>query len=322
MSPTPDQQLMALASRQYGVVTTTDALARGFSQTDLSSRIRSGRYRSLWRGVMWVRPDGPSVPWLTRVYGALQLYGPRAIAGLGTAADLRSIAGHDTGQREVQVIVPRDLKRRRVKGIVLHRWDVPQSSITLVDRIPCTDAVRTLADLVPRLPRNQAVATLDSALNQRLVSPADLITAQQLAAGRPGAGTCGGWWSLVDGRAATPLETWARLDCTDAGLAPDELQWPVHDDAGHLLGYGDMAWLGRQRPLVGEADGSDPHSTPDAVFRDRYRANAFVSAGVDTVRMTWADVRRPGRCAAIVRAALTTEPDDLRRRSWTVVTHR
>ncbi len=57
-----------------------------------------------------------------------------------------------------------------------------------------------------------------------------------------------------------------------------------------------------------------PHSTPEALFRDRYRANAFTAAGVDTIRLTWRDVRRPGRCAAMVRAALATEEDDLRRR--------
>ena len=101
----------------------------------------------------------------------------------------------------------------------------------------------------------------------------------------------------------------------DAGLSPDELQWPVLTAAGEVIGYGDLAWLGRRRPLVAEADGDGPHSTPEALFRDRYRANAFTAAGVDTIRLTWRDVRRPGRCAAMVRAALATEADDLDRRT-------
>lgn len=255
MSPTPDQRLLALATCQHGVVTTAQAVRLGLSQNQLSARVRSGQYRSLWRGVMWVRPDGPDVPWLTRVHGALLLCGPHAAAALGTAADLQRIAGHDTGWSEVQVLLPRLAKRRSPPGIALHFWDVPPDSTLVVDRIRCSNAVRTIADLVPRLARNQAVACLDSALNRRLISASDLVSAQQIARGRPGAARASLWWTLPDARADSPLETWARLDCMDAGLSPDELQWPVLTAAGEVIGYGDLAWLGRRRPLVAEADG-------------------------------------------------------------------
>jgi len=187
MSPTPDQRLLALATRQHWVVTTAQAMQLGVSQNQLSARIRTGQYRSLWRGVMWVRPDGPDVPWLTRVHGAVLLCGPQASAGLGTAADLQRIAGHDTGGSEVQVLLPRLAKRRSPPGIALHFWDVPSDSTQVVDRIRCTNAVRTLADLVPRLTRNQAVASMDSALNIKVISASDLMSAQQIARGRPGA---------------------------------------------------------------------------------------------------------------------------------------
>ena len=57
-------------------------------------------------------------------------------------------------------------------------------------------------------------------------------------------------------------------------------------------GRADMAWKKRRRPLVGEADGAGPHSLPDALFKDRRRANNFVGAGVDIVRFTWRDARQ------------------------------
>lgn len=314
MSPSPDQRVAALASRQHGVVTTAQALSQGLTRNQLTGRLRAGRYRGLWRGVVWVWPNGDQPSWITLVQAALLLHGDRAVAALGTAADLQGIAGHDTGVRDVHLVVPRGVVRQQRRGIILHFWDVPPATITRISGIRCTNPQRTLADLVPRLQRNPAVSVLDSALHQGLLSPTDVAAAQQLAAWRPGAKASAGWWSLADSRSASPLETWARLDCSDARMAPDELQWPVRNEAGELLGIGDMAWLGRHRPLVAEADGADPHSQPAALFRDRWRANNFVSAGVDVVRLTWTDARQPGRCATIVRQALATEPDDLGRR--------
>lgn len=313
--PSPDQRLAALASVQHGVVTTAQALAFGLTQNQLSARIRTGRYRTVWRGVIWVRPDADEPPWLTRVHGALLLQGPDAVAAFSTAADLQAMAGHDTGQREIHVLVPHGTGRACRPGVRLHHRRESPASVLRISGIRCTGPLQTLADLVPRLPRNPAVAVLDSALHQGLLAPTDVVAARHLASRRPGAKAAAGWWGLADGRAASPLETWTRLDCSDGGVAPDELQWPVRNDAGDLLGFGDMAWLGRRRPLVAEADGADPHSQLAALFLDRYRANNFVGAGVDIVRVTWADARRPGRCAAIVRQALATEPEDLRRRS-------
>ena len=94
------------------------------------------------------------------------------------------------------------------------------------------------------------------------------------------------------------------MDCIDGGLAPDDLQWNVFDHDGRHLGRADMAWKKRRRPLVGEADGAGPHSLPDALFKDRRRANNFVGACVGIVRFTWRDARQIGCCAAIVRYAL------------------
>ncbi|MFL6179733.1 MAG: hypothetical protein ACJ74E_07785, partial [Actinomycetes bacterium] len=163
------------------------------------------------------------------------------------------------------------------------------------------------ADLVPRLRRNQAVAFLDSGLNLGLLNPGALAEARRLAAGRPGAEICRSWWELADARAESALETWTRLDCLDGDVAPDQLQYPVTTKEGQLLGFGDLAWLRRRRPLIGEADGAGVHAAPAALYRDRYRSNAFVAAGTDIIRFTWADARRPGRCAGMVRHALAQQ---------------
>ena len=81
--------------------------------------------------------------------------------------------------------------------------------------------------------------------------------------------------------------------CIDGGLPPDDLQHEVRDDVGRVAAVGDMAWFkGRQRPLLGEADGK-LHALPQPVFRDRVRGNFLVTANCDTIRFVWADSQRP-----------------------------
>ena len=118
-------------------------------------------------------------------------------------------------------------------------------------------------------------------MNRGLVSDDDLVLAEGLAAGRPGCEVARPWWQLADARSQSVLETWTRLDCIDGGVPPDELQHPVRDRSGVLLGYGDLAWLrGQARPLIGEADGAAVHGAVPALYSDRLRANNFTAAGV------------------------------------------
>lgn len=301
-----DETIHQLARLQHGVLSLSQAQALGLNRDDVRTRVRRGQYRRLWRGVVWVDAElAPEPSWESRAAGALLLHGPGAVLGLSSAARALAVAGADQPDRTIHVILPPGQERHQVPGIALHFWTVPPHHRITLGALRCTDAIRTLADLVPRLPRNAAVSVLDSALNRGLVQPSDLPQAQRIAAGRPGCQVASRWWDLADGRAESPLETWVRLDCVDGAVAPDELQYPIRDPQGRIIGYGDLAWLaGRTRRLIGEADGAEVHSRPRALFADRHRANAFVAEGADIIRFTWQDARRSGQCAGMVRRAL------------------
>ena len=305
-----DARIHALARQQHGVLSVAQVRRLGLRRDEIATRVRRGEFRSLWRGVVLIDADMyDEVPWVARVQGALLRHGPDAVVGLGTAARLLGIAGADTPAENVDVILPRGTERQQVPGITLHFWQLDRAEIDQRGAVRVTNAMRTLADLVPNLSRNPAVAAMDSALHQGLLSMADLTTARDLTGGRPYCRLAWEWWECADGRAESPLETWVRLDCHDHGLPPDELQWQVRNASGDLLGVGDLAWVKRRRrPLVAEADGADPHSTPRAVFGDRRRANNFVGANVDIIRLRWFEARRAGRCAAVVHAALNADP--------------
>ncbi len=85
-------------------------------------------------------------------------------------------------------------------------------------------------------------------------------------------------------------------------MPPDALQLEVRDDDGYLLGIGDMGW--RRARVIAEADGSDPHRSPQALYEDRIRQNRLVNAGWTILRFTWSDTLRPDYIPETVRRAL------------------
>ncbi|MFF5069694.1 endonuclease domain-containing protein [Micromonospora olivasterospora] len=172
--------------------------------------------------------------------------------------------------------------------------------------VPATSLLRTVTDVILRQGRYPAVAVLDSALNRGLLTDEDVAALPALIRGRRGAVAARTYLAEVDGRAQSPLETRARLRCVDGGVPPDELQLEVRDEEGRLLGIGDLGW--RAARLIAEADGSDPHAAPDALFADRRRQNRLVNAGWRILRFTWADTLCPDYIPRTVRHAMSTYP--------------
>jgi hypothetical protein len=163
----------------------------------------------------------------------------------------------------------------------------------------------TVVDAALDLDRMQALAVMDSALHQSLLTTDELAAAVAAARGRPGIQQLRPLAELADGRAESPLESRCRLICIDGDLAPDDLQYEVCDRAGHRIAVGDLAWhRRRKRPLLAEADGEAVHGLPQPVFRDRRRGNLLVPELCDTVRFVWSDTLRPAYVLYVVRSAL------------------
>lgn len=299
------RQLARLAARQDAVLTRRDVLAAGGDDALLRRLARAGQWEPLLRGSHLAEPWRVGTE-LQRSWARSAVLAVRgAVVGHGTAAALHGLQGVPrTGL--VDLVVDRHVDRggRRLN---LVQSALGAHHVVDLQGIPATSAVRTLADLVPRLGRLEALAVLDSALHLGLVDAAGLRAAAALAAGHRGCTGALDLWSLADGRAESPLESRARLLCLDAGLVPVALQLVVRDAEGCFVARSDLAFERRdpsQPPLLLEADGAGPHSTPDALYRDRWRANALAALGHPVVRVTWADTCRPGTVPAVVRAVL------------------
>src|SRR5699024_10143267 len=151
-----------------------------------------------------------------------------------------------------------------------------------------------------------AVAVLDSVLNSGELTEQGVAEVRSRLRGRRGSRRLLDVWPLVNGLAESPLETWARLDCDDAGLAPDRLQVNISDPAGAFVARGDMVWFRADGSMVvAEIDGRSVHGAPQALFADRVRQNRLLSIpGIAVPRLTFQDLPARGAIARAVREAL------------------
>ncbi|HEX4016116.1 MAG TPA: DUF559 domain-containing protein [Frankiaceae bacterium] len=117
--------------------------------------------------------------------------------------------------------------------------------------------------------------------------------------------------AMADARSESTFETLLRLLLVRAGLAPDALQLELFGVDGRVYARLDMAWASVK--VAVEADGRAYHDAPQALYRDRHRANDLALAGWTILRFTWADLlRRPQWVVSQVRRALNPEAGVIR----------
>jgi predicted transcriptional regulator of viral defense system len=297
--------LYAIASRNGGIVSVLDCRRAGYRFTDITAKCRSGEWSHLARGSYLVNADvrgGPTRAEMVRA--AIASFGLNAVVGLQTAAELHGIGGAPPSSR-THVITPRRLGRGvRIldPSIRCHQIDLADEDMTVIDGIAVTTAARTLMDLACSLDRFGAVAVADSCLNRGFVAEDELAALSARVRGRRGAVIARQAFAEADGRAESPLETRVRLRAADGKVAPDQLQYVVRRSDGSIVARCDFAWT--RNDVIGEADGVDPHSTPDALFYDRERQNALLAMGFHVVRFTWPDTLLPETVPRMIRAAL------------------
>lgn len=311
-------ELLAVAGLQEGLVSAQQCTEHGVGAHRRSRLVEQRRWRRLMRGVFDTDPvavearASPDVHDHRRRRAAwlgLLAYGPEAIAVGPCALVLLGVQGVRTDVTP-EVTLPGARAARSRDGVHLRQFDDGMTVVRTEGRWVATPEW-ALAQAVPEMGRWRAVAVMDSARHRGLVGGDGLERAHDLARGRRGVARTHAWWAQSDARAESPLETFARLDCHDAGIAPDELQVEVVDDGGRFLGRADLGWrLPDGRLLLAEMDGVDVHSQPAALLRDRERQNDLVGRGtVDLLRFPGRDLTvpgssRPGRMVTTVRRHL------------------
>ncbi|GEL98557.1 hypothetical protein CTE05_21040 [Cellulomonas terrae] len=304
----PPLSLLTLARRQEGLVSAGQCDRAGVGTARRARLVRDGCWGLPTRAVFDVEPGRDRrvdadhrrrrAAWL-----GMLAFGPRAIAVGPCALALHGVEGLP-GNLHPEIALPGRSAGRHRDDIRVRTFG--QFEVLRYGERAIADLVPALVQALPELPRRHAVAVLDGVLRRGSLTGAAFEVVRERVRGRRGSAGLTGWWSLVDPRAESPLETFARLECVDAGVPPDDLQVEIRSARGQLVGRGDLGWrLPGGRWLIAEIDGREFHERPEALLRDRSRQNALMSTGrVDILRFTAADVATRGRIPTTVRTAL------------------
>src|SRR5699024_4933244 len=287
------------AQSQRGLIAAYQCKELGLSSDRRTGLVRRGQWTRVVRGVYdttpgHVDPEINPSGWRRRsAWLALLAYGPETIAVGACALVLHGVWGLPIDLRP-EAALPRGHDARPHGKIRLRRFDNGMTTTTINGhRVATLDYA--LAQAIPEMTRESAVAVLDSALYLGLITEADLPRVRRLLRGRRGSRRTHEWRSLVDSRPASPRETRARPSFSAAGLPPATLHLRTLGQDGRVVGYGDLAWQRADGTwIVVEMDGHEYHTAPQALFRDRARQTTVVAGGrVRTVHYTGSDLWRP-----------------------------
>jgi len=196
---------------------------------------------------------------------------------------------------------------RTEHGFRKHASGFPEAEI--VDGIPVTPLVRTVADVAVSTPFLTAAGVLDWALARPGVTAAGILADLDRRGVVRGSVRARRAVEFADGRSGSPGETLSRVRIHELGFARPRLQCEFSDARG-LIGIVDFYWP--EQRLVGEFDGVEKYvrevytggrSTAEVVIEEKRRENRLRALGLGVARWEWADAWRGRPLAGVLGAA-------------------
>ena len=293
------ETITELLGVENGLFTTAQARVLGLGRRALQDLARRGRLDHLCRGVY-----GPHQADLTpeerhlRLLRAGHLLYPEAVASHVSAVLAHGMPVVDHGLERVC------LSRSVDKEVLTASFRIRTLEIESVDTafgpaVPAATAAVQLAldgGVVP------GVVASDHGLRERLFDLSDLEAAAAAVRGWPRSGRVQAMMPLVDGRSESPGESRLRVHLYVAGISviPQVTIW---DEDGEFVARVDFLVEGTK--VVIEFDGKVKYEggDGDTLFQEKRREDRLRRLGYTVIRVTWADLYRPGRVVAWIRQA-------------------
>ncbi|RBY81707.1 hypothetical protein DQ238_06715 [Geodermatophilus sp. TF02-6] len=307
--------LRARAERRYGVFTTAEAVATGYTHSEIRDLVASGRWTRLRRGVLIATADLERARGQGRGYRVdclsvlLALGRPGALVSHTSAARLWELPRPPDGDDLVRLTDPD--RWRRGEGFSMTRAPIQPVERWRAGPVHVTSAVRTLVDCAREWSLEDAVIAMDAALLAERTTREDLRAAAVAVHHWPGASRVVRAASFADGRAESPLETRGRLRIVGAGLPTPELQVEIRTGS-RLVAVVD-AWFDEAAVAV-EFDGQVKYSNPwrgwtpaRVLWEEKRREDELRALDIGVVRIADADLGDPWpRTEARLRELLAT----------------
>ncbi len=242
------------------VFTVPDAERAGLTRNQIDTRLRTGRWRRLRRGVFCL-----SGSWTEGSDEARHLLCAAAVLAARGSSGL--VLSHASAAVAHGLPVPRALldtltatrrpgagrRPQRTPGLAVHVASLDAADQQVAGGLAVTAPARTLADCLRGLPAEDAVPIVDAGLRQSRCDQHDIervLEAQRLW---PFAAAANASLALVDARRESALESRSAVVMHRFAIPPPEPQVRILDARRRLVARVDFAWL--DFGVVGEADG-------------------------------------------------------------------
>ncbi|GAA1576557.1 type IV toxin-antitoxin system AbiEi family antitoxin domain-containing protein [Kribbella sancticallisti] len=300
------------AAKRGGWFDRTDALAAGYSDTEIRSRVRAGRWVRLCRGAYAeLRPGEESLANWDRVQwrhlrAAKAVYhrlGGRAVVSHQSALLLHGLEAG--GLDLTRIHVTRLTGHGRADASVVQHSPRPEVVDPVeVGGVLATPGPRSVVEAIRYARYPIAVSVVDEALRKVIASRDQLADALALFAGRVGIGTANRAVEFGDGRSESVGESRLRVLLSDLGLPPPIPQVEIRDESARLIGRVDF--LLERWGLIIEFDGVLKYGgrTSAALVAEKAREDRLRDLGYEVVRVIWAELAQPAEVVRRIRLAI------------------
>lgn len=278
---------------RIGPFTSADAVSVGVTR----GQLRGATYRRLGSGLYrWVGlKESPQLK-LTAI--ARRLPAGAAFSGF-TAVWLHGLDAQLADP--IEVTIPEPIGGGHRAGATVRQATLGAREIVLRHGLPTTSALRTVVDLGGRNPLTEGVVAADLFLHAGLVSVAELRAHVAEHRKARGIARLRRVVDLAEPKSESAMETRLRMLLVLARLPRPEVQVPIKDDRGRVLGRPDLLY--RVQRLAIEYDGGNHR---DRLVDDNRRQNSLVAAGLRFLRFSATDVyASPDAVVMQVRHGLT-----------------
>ena len=300
--------------RGHPVFLRRDALAHGYDDKDLNAaqrdnwiaRVRHGAYTC---ARAWAAADDVEKHRL-RSFAVLAAHGPGVALSHTSAVVMHGLPVWGADLTHVHITRFDEGRTRKSHDVEYHRGTLlPGDLVTIAGGHPSTQIARAVIEHASVVSVEAGMTTMDAYLR---VHPAEAIeVVRDRLSGWPGMRHVRITLGLARRGAESVGESRLRYLCWEYHLPEPELQLPIYDATGQLLGFCDFAWRGHK--VLGEFDGKVKYSTllraqetpSDALFREKRREDRVREAtGYSMILFTWGDLYEREATARRLRRAL------------------
>jgi hypothetical protein len=293
-----NKRLSNVTDKRGGWFTRLDALAAGYSDSEIRLRLRKGQWTRLCRNAYaepdhW--PEGES-PWerTRRLHGLMarvlieRMSGEVAISHQ-SAALLHGLPswGFDLDRVQLTRMAGRARSDRTSE---IHRSPLMADDVVEVQGLRLTSPARAIIETTCISSYEVGVVLCDAALRDGIATAEQLLSMSKRLEHWSGSPACRTAVAFADGASESVGESRLRVLMANQGVPPPALQVEIRNPDGQLVGRVDFLV---QKTLIVEFDGAQKYDSPKVLLAEKWREDRLRELGYSFVRVGWADLDRP-----------------------------